>query len=161
MSAELDQERLRYIENFALAWKRMGLSAMSGRVLAYLLISDEDYVSTAQIAADLGTSQPAVSTSTRELLDAGQIHRHRIPGDRSHYFVADDDPWSVGLRQSPVQQAVRAAILPPPSIADELGERSRSRLRNASDYHVWLEQRSAALLEEWEAYKRNRDAAAD
>lgn len=160
---QLSDERRRFIERVATAWKRLGQQAMSGRVLGLLLTADEEYLSSSEIAEQLGVSQPSISNSTRSLLESGMVHRHYVPGDRSHYFAADEDPWAnAALRVQPESQlSMRAAVQPTSDLAATLGDRALKRLRNAADYQEWIWERRAELLAEWEEHKRERDGLQD
>ena len=66
---------------------------MDGRILGYLIIMNAPYISSAELGKVLNASAGSVSMATRRMVDAGFIKRHVVPGDRSHYFRADDDPW--------------------------------------------------------------------
>lgn len=85
--------RRQFAEDISLVWEMAGHSRMDGRVLGYLMIMNRPYISSADLAVALGASTGAVSMSTRRLIDTNFIRRHSVPGDRNHYFTAEQDPW--------------------------------------------------------------------
>ncbi|MDQ0779571.1 DNA-binding transcriptional regulator GbsR (MarR family)/transposase [Streptomyces aurantiacus] len=154
-----DWSREAFVEEVGLVWEAAGSSRMDGRIIAYLLITDVPYVSSAALARALRVSAGSVSLATRRLVEAGFIRRHAVPGERSHYFRADDDVWGSFLagerrhlnRQE--QLAERALALLGPE-----EEAPRRRLGNMRDYMRWLRDGHHELLAQWRTY---RSQAAD
>ncbi|RXZ70437.1 GbsR/MarR family transcriptional regulator [Agromyces albus] len=159
-----DRERRRreFAEDFGLYWEQAGSPRMDGRILGYLMIMKEPYISSAELAKVLNASAGSVSMSTRRMVDAGFIKRHVVPGDRNHYFRADDDPWGsflAGERRYLDRQ--RELIEHGFDIAGDDETDVRRRLRNGSDYMTWLAQYHRKMLGEWEAYKAERGLGDD
>ncbi|MEU9958547.1 transposase [Streptomyces sp. NPDC050982] len=148
-----------FVEEVGLVWEAAGSSRMDGRIIAYLLITDVPYVSSAALAGALRVSAGSVSLATRRLVEAGFIRRHAVPGERSHYFRVDDDVWGSFLagerryldRQE--QLAERAIELLGPE-----EEAPRRRLGNMRDYMRWVRGSHHDLLTQWRTY---RSQAAD
>ncbi|MGW2289679.1 transposase [Streptomyces phaeochromogenes] len=148
-----------FVEEVGLVWEAAGSSRMDGRIIAYLLITDVPYVSSAALARALRVSAGSVSLATRRLVEAGFIRRHAVPGERSHYFRVDDDVWGSFLagerryldRQE--QLAERAIELLGPE-----EEAPRRRLGNMRDYMRWVRGSHHDLLTQWRTY---RSQAAD
>ncbi len=67
-----------------------GLSPNSGRILGYLLMS-EDPVPFSELAQELDISRGGISENTRVLEDHGIIERHRASGDRRDHFRIRED----------------------------------------------------------------------
>lgn len=143
-----------FVEEVGLVWEGAGSSRMDGRVIAYLLITDVPYVSSAELARALRVSAGSVSLATRRLVEAGFIRRHAVPGERSHYFRVDDDVWGSFLagerrhldRQE--QLAERALELLGPE-----EEAPRRRLGNMRDYMRWVRGSHHELLTQWKAFR--------
>lgn len=156
---EREAYRLQFAEDISLIWDMAGVSRMDGRVLGYLMIMDRPYISSADLAKALGASAGAVSMATRRLLDTNYIRRHSLPGDRSHYFKADEDPWGSFLanerryfgRQIEALDAALRWLKP------EEGE-ARIRVMNGRDYLEWIDEYHNKMLGDWREYKRARDA---
>ncbi|MFT4122402.1 MAG: MarR family transcriptional regulator [Microbacteriaceae bacterium] len=157
--------RIAFAFDFATMWTGSGASMMDGRVLGYLMIMRQPYISSADLARVLTASSGSVSMSTRRLVDAGFIKRHIIPGDRSHYFHADVDIWGswlAGERRYLDRQRARIqdgmALL---EGSDDPGDQDAlRRMRNGRDYMAWLRDYHYKMLEAWEAFKAERDQGA-
>ncbi|MDR1388149.1 MAG: MarR family transcriptional regulator [Propionibacteriaceae bacterium] len=151
--------RRQFAEDLSLIWEMAGTSRMDGRVLGYLMIMDRPHISSADLAQVLHASAGAVSMSTRRLVDMRFIRQHSIPGDRRHYFKAEDDPWGSFLSNEhrffdrEIETLGQAMELIGP---DEPA--ARRRLRNGRDYLTWISAYHNKMLADWESHKRERDA---
>ncbi|MGW4032990.1 transposase [Streptomyces sp. NPDC004838] len=151
-----------FVEEIGLVWEEGGSGRMDGRVVAYLLITDVPYVSSAELARELRVSAGSVSLATRRLVEAGFIRRHAVPGKRSHYFRVDDDVWGsflAGERRYLARQEQLAeqalALLGPEE------ETPRRRLGNMRDYMRWVQGSHHDLLTQWKAYRAQTAAPGD
>jgi DNA-binding transcriptional regulator GbsR (MarR family) len=155
--------RRAFADEFATMWSATGAPLMDGRVLGYLMIMRQPYISSAELAEVLAASAGSVSMTTRRLVDAGFIKRHAIAGDRSHYFNADVDIWGSWLaterryldRQ---RQTIEAGMALVADSDDPLDRDAYRRMENGRDYMAWLREYHHNMLEAWEAFKANRDA---
>ena len=152
-----------FVEQFAVMWEMAGSALMDGRILGYLMMMREPYISSADLGSALSASAGSVSMSTRRLVDSGFIARHVVPGDRSHYFRAEDDIWGswlAGERRYLDRQRVTIeqglAVLDP---ADERDEEVRHRLVNGRDYMTWVSRYHRKMLAEWQEYRDSTLAA--
>ncbi|WP_399880172.1 transposase [Streptomyces sp. BBFR51] len=150
-----------FVEEVGLVWEGAGSGRMDGRIVAYLLITDVPYVSSAELARELKVSAGSVSLATRRLVEAGFIRRHAVPGRRGHYFRVDDDVWGsflAGERRHLDRQeelAVEALALLGPE-----EEAPRRRLGNMRDYMRWIRGSHHDLLTQWKAYQAHADDVA-
>ena len=159
---EREAARRQFAEDLSLIWEMAGTSRMDGRVLGYLMVTDKPYVSSAELAAALNASAGAVSMATRRLLDTQFIRRHSVPGDRAHYFQAEEDPWGSFLsnerryfdREIRVIEGALKQLKPYEADA-------RVRLTNGRDYLRWVMEYHHKMLGDWEAHKRERDSRAE
>jgi hypothetical protein len=149
-----EQELSDFVEEFALNWASMGSPRMEGRVIGYLLITDKPYLSSDDLAAALSASSGSISTATRRLVEVGFIKRHVVPGDRSHYFKADDDLWGYFLSRE------RRGLLRQRDLFNDALEggtvvdpRARLRLTNARNYMEWLYDYNRVMLSDWQEYR--------
>jgi DNA-binding transcriptional regulator GbsR (MarR family) len=158
---EREMERREFAEQFGVAWAQTGGPRMEGRVIGYLMVMREPYISLSDLAAVLNASAGSVSTTTRRLLDTGFIRRHVIPGDRNYYFCAHDDMWGTWLAGERRHLAAQAQMFERELelIDDDDAEvaAARRRLINGRDYMQWLMGYHKKMLADWEAYKDNRD----
>ncbi|AWB87698.1 GbsR/MarR family transcriptional regulator [Mycetocola zhujimingii] len=158
---EREMARRQFAEDLSIIWEGAGTNRMDGRVLGYLMIMDRPYISSADLAAALHASAGAVSMATRRLLDTNFIRRHSVPGDRSHYFRAEEDPWGSFLateknhfdREIEVIEDALELLGPDESAA-------RVRLTNGRDYLHWIHGYHHKMLADWQAHKHERDARA-
>ncbi len=145
----LTEEMRAFIEDFAENWYDGGYGRMEGRVMAYLLVTSAPLVSSGELAQALGIATGAVSMATRNMVALGFIRRHRLPGDRSHYFAADDDVWGGFL------SGERRWVFRMESVLDQAGDRlplnapARHRVLVAREYMRWLGTYNAQMLRDW------------
>lgn len=154
----LDGPASTFVEEFGLVWHTANNPRMEGRIVGLLMIVDAPFLSSAQIARLLHASAGAVSTACRALVDMGFIKRHVIPGDRNHYFRAEDDIWGgfLAAERSYLVRLAAAISLGFDAVDDDCSGPVR-RLTNARNYMHWLAGYHRKMLGDWQAY---RDAVA-
>lgn len=159
-SVERELARRQFAEDLSLIWEMAGTARIDGRVLGYLMIMDKPFISSADLAEALHASAGSVSMATRRLLDTNFIRRHSVPGDRSHYFRAHDDPWGSFLANErryfdrEIEVIDDALKEVGPDEAD-----ARVRLTNGRDYLQWVMGYHHKMVADWHAHKAERDAA--
>src|ERR1700678_3712778 len=134
-----EELRSNLVEEMGLVWTELGSPRMQGRVLAYLMLSNAPYVSSAELAAALHASGGSISTATKVLVDEGFIKRVGIAGQRSFFFRAEDDVWGAFLATE--ARYLRRRQLFAERALQALGredDRPRTRFLNMQDYHEWL-----------------------
>lgn len=151
---ELDQETADFIDRFTDAWELMRGKRMPGRVLALLIISDRPQISAKQLGRLLNASDGAISMATRALVTSGYINRVSVPGERSHYFKAEDDVWGNFLSREKVALHRMSEVLRS-GMSTERGSNPSTarRLRNGSRYMAWVNQYHQNVLEQWHTYR--------
>ncbi|MGU3411645.1 GbsR/MarR family transcriptional regulator [Microbacterium sp. M1A1_1b] len=167
----LDPVRQAFVEEFALMLgEGAGMPLTDARVLGYLIMTRAPYSSSSDLQAALGASSGSVSMATRRLVDSGFVKRHTVPGERSHYFRAETDVWGSWLaserkyldRQRDVIARGLAVVEQDGRTADgDVDAPVRERLRNGRDYMQWLHGHHRKMLEDWEAFKADRDSTTD
>jgi len=80
-------------EQMGLFLEQVGWPRMSGRVLGWMLLADEQEVSLDELADSLGVSKASVSGATRLLEQLGAIERVPRCGTRKAYYRLADDVW--------------------------------------------------------------------
>lgn len=151
---ELSDEIRAFIDRFTDAWELMRGKRMTGRVLALLIITDEPYLSSADLVRLLETSPGTISTATRALLGSGYISRVSAPNSRGSLFRAEDDVWGAFLSREKLGlqrmgEVLREARTTPPGAAPAPAR----RLRNGSRYMAWVDQYHRNVLEQWQTYR--------
>lgn len=98
MSTETDDPlalaQAQFIEGWGALGSAWGISKTMAMVHALLLISDEP-LSTDDVMAELGISRGNASTTLRELVGWGLIHKLVRKGERREFFEAEKDVWTV------------------------------------------------------------------
>lgn len=151
-----------FVEELGLLFEQLGHRRMDGRVLGYLMLSTDPYVSTAELMSELGASAGSISSATRALSEPGFIRRVPVPGSRSHYYRADEDVWGAFLSSEHRFFALRRRLANSVLAALEPeNELVRKRMENMHDYFEWLETYHQKMYGDWEAYKAARDRDRD
>ncbi|MDR2381984.1 MAG: MarR family transcriptional regulator [Bifidobacteriaceae bacterium] len=154
----LECQRRQFAEDLSLIWEMAGTSRMDGRVLGYMMVTDQPFLSSAQLAKLLQVSTGAISMATRRLVDMRFIRRRSVAGDRSHYFACEEDPWGSFLSHE--HQFFDREIATIEAAIEAFGpgnDEARRRLVNGRDYLQWVALYHAKMLLDWEAHKRERD----
>ncbi|HEY0188745.1 MAG TPA: MarR family transcriptional regulator [Cellulomonas sp.] len=155
---ELDAAAHRFVEEFALTWEASNHPRMEGRIIGLLMIVDQPYLSSQQIATLLRASAGAVSGATRRLIEVGFVKRHVVPGDRNHYFRVEDDIWGSFLAGERAYLRRLGQVIEDGFAAAEQADGPRRRLANAQHYMEWLSGYHRKMLTDWQIY---RDAHTD
>ena len=151
----MDRNTERFIERMGQRFERDGLPRISGRMLAYLLLSDREQ-SLDELAEALRVSKASASTNARLLQRQGVLERVTRPGDRRDYYQVVESPYTQMLDQTLVRVRELRDLVRSGQDTAEAGDRHvRRRLEVfAGFFHLVLENLTAAQ-EQWE----ERDAA--
>ena len=144
-----DDERLRYVERFALVLVDAGMARMPARAFVAILMSDPGRMTAGELAATLRVSPAAISGAVRYLLDTGFVHREREPGSRVDAYAVAKDVWSdiyfQRLLQAPAwENVVREGV-------DLLPKRSpgRARLEETAEFFAFIRAELPKMMEKW------------
>jgi predicted transcriptional regulator len=149
------EEVLRFVERFAIVLASAGMARMPARVFAYALIDDADRYTATDLAEALRVSPAAISTSVRDLVNAGLLGKQREPGDRTDtYVLHDEDIWSeIYLnREGLLEQFERLA-----AEGIELVGRGRPggrRLAETAAYFAFMRKEMPELVERWRKHRQ-------
>ncbi|TSI12842.1 GbsR/MarR family transcriptional regulator [Brevibacterium aurantiacum] len=152
--SELTPDIRNFIDRFTDAWEMMRGKRINGRVLGLLIITDEPYLSSADLGRLLNASNGAISTATRALVGSGYIKGVSLPNSRSRYFKAEDDVWGNFLSREKLALTRMSEVLRS-GLSTEPGSQPgpARRLRNGSRYMDWVDQFHHNLLEQWRTYR--------
>lgn len=106
----------RFIENWGDISALWGVSKSIGRIHALLFVVQQP-LSMEEVAQRLQISHGNASTSIRDLLAWGVIHKSHKPGERKTYYEAEQDPWT--WFHTCIRERRRREVLP---VFDRLGE---------------------------------------
>ena len=144
-----DDERLRFVERFALVLVDAGMARMPARAFVAILMSEPGRMTAGELAAALRVSPAAISGAVRYLLDTGFVHREREPGARVDAYAVAKDVWSdiyfQRLLQAPAwESVVREGV-------DLLPKRSagRARLEETAEFFAFIRAELPKMMEKW------------
>jgi DNA-binding transcriptional regulator GbsR (MarR family) len=146
-----------FVEETGLFFEQMGLPRMAGRVLGWLLVSDPPHQTLNQLKETLTASKGSISTMTRLLIQVGLIERVSLPGQRRDYFRIKPHVWSQLIEQR-LFQVTALRRLAEQGLGLLEGERPpvKQRLEEMYDVYAFFERELPALMERWEAERRER-----
>lgn len=156
---EHERARREYAEEFGVFWENSGSPRMEGRVVGYLLIMEQPFISSADLATVLNASAGSVSMTTRRLVEIGYVKRHAVAGDRSHYFRMENDVWGSWLAgERKYLEKERELLERGLELVNPDDTTATQRLLNGRDYFIWVQSYHRKMLADWEAVKAERDA---
>lgn len=125
-----------------------GLSRISGRVWAYLLICEPPQQTAAGLAESLHASRGAISGAVRLLETAGLIRRTTRRGDRREYFhVPPGSIISVLNSRLPVTTMWRELADHGLDLLADRTPEQRARLQEVRDVYAFMETELPSMLE--------------
>lgn len=134
-------------EQLALVLSGHGMQRMHARVLAALLATDQDSVTQAELAEDLGASLGSVSGAITQAIDVGLVERVHVAGSRREHYRLHDDAWArLFTRNNHVFDAVFAAAQKARDAVDS-GSPAHRRLTDMCDFYGFILAEMPALLE--------------
>ncbi len=141
----------RFVEDLGLFFEALGQTRMAGRVLAALLLADPPDMSSQDLATYLSVSSGAISTSTRELIRLGLIHRVSIPGERRDYFRADVGTLPRLLRERlGVVRRMHELMERGEDLVRDKDPDVRRRLQEIHAFSEFFEEEIEAVLARWD-----------
>ena len=100
-----DDDLLQFVEEVAVAFERMGLFRMAGRVVGWLLVCEPAHQSADELAAALQASRSSISMAMQLLQRSGAVERYPMPGSRRTYYRLTPGFW---LREAEEKAAMAA-----------------------------------------------------
>lgn len=148
-------DKLRYVERFAIALVDTGMARMPARVFSYALIDDADRYTVGELAEALRVSPAAVSVAVRDLVRAGLLSKERQPGERSDtYVMSGDNVWSdIYLQRSDLLGRFEQLAAEGVELLGTDGPGGR-RLADTRGFFAFLRREFPVLLERWQEERR-------
>jgi DNA-binding transcriptional regulator GbsR (MarR family) len=148
-------------EEMGLFFERMGGQRMAGRMIGWLVVSDEPHFTASDLARVLKASKGSISTITRQLEEGGLLERFTLPGERSAYFRLRPQWWVRLLeRRTAVISQMRSMIERWLGKFEGSSAGRAERLTEMRAFYAFLEQELADLMERW-LTERRREVAGD
>ena len=159
--ADRQHQQKHFIEEGGLAFEKLGLPRMAGRVLGWLLVANPPHQSHKELAEVLAASKGSISTTTRMLIQVGLVERVSLPGDRLDYFRIKLGAWSSLMEQRMGQiSAIRQLAERGLELVDRTNSEQCQRLQEMYDLHAFFEQQWPQLLDNWQQ-KRQQQLQSD
>lgn len=145
----MDTATDRLVERVGQRYEARGLPRTAGRIVAYLLVSEEP-CSQEVLAEALQISRGSVSTNARLLEQASLIERVTRPGDRRDFYRVPEDmyervleQWLEGLR------GMHALLVR--SLSEGVGgsEAVRKRIERLAEFHEHMVEEIEGAGERW------------
>lgn len=137
-----------FVEDLGLLVEELtGLTRMSGRILGWLMTSDASGVTMPDLTAALHTSKSAISTSTRQLIQAGLIERRSVPGQRRDAYRLRPHLWarllmSEAEKYSRFQHVAEEGMI----LAEEATEEGQAAMREMAQLNAYLAEEVPRLI---------------
>jgi DNA-binding transcriptional regulator GbsR (MarR family) len=152
-----EKKLLECAEEMGLFYERLGGPRMAGRLVGWLMVSDEPHFTAADLAAVLQASKGSISTTTRLLEHGGMLERFTIPGDRKAYFRLQPNWWiPMFKRRTAVLAQTKAMVEGWIDRLDGTSADRLSRLAEMREFYAFLEREMPALLERWLTERKER-----
>lgn len=90
---QLSDKQLELIESLGVLGENQGMSPVTARISALLMVSDKLELTFDEIKDTLGLSKSATSTSINFLLQTGKAKYITKTGDRKRYFMSNIYEW--------------------------------------------------------------------
>lgn len=150
-----DEAVLRFVEQFALVLVQAGIPRMPARVFAYVLATDADRHTAAELAAGLRVSPAAISGAVRYLVQVGLLGKEREPGSRSdQYRVYDEDVWSAIMsQQEPLLKRTEEVLASGLELLDPDAPGGR-RVSETLEFYRFVRADLQAMVERWREHRR-------
>lgn len=148
-----------FIERMGLEAERDGMPRIGGRVLGYLVTSDEPS-SLDTIAEALQVSRASISTNCRMLEQLGAADRMSLPGDRKDYYVLSPrfpDRFFDHVRtQSERKVAIAEKALHELPDDEQI---ARERMETWRQFHAFILEELEGIARRWHARSSEPDAS--
>jgi DNA-binding transcriptional regulator GbsR (MarR family) len=150
---EPGDDLLGYVERFTAVLVAAGFPVMPARVFVALLISDQGRLSAAELAQTLQISPAAVSGGVRYLIQAGLVHKERVPGSRRDYYRMPPSLWDDLLRMRDQVMARWIALVREGISLVGPDSPARDRLADQADFLEFATRELAGVAERWEQHR--------
>ncbi|TVQ43374.1 MAG: MarR family transcriptional regulator [Saprospirales bacterium] len=151
MIKNLNKEQLRFVEKLARNLDSLGLSKISGVIIAYFIFSNRDELEFDELVEQLNVSKASISNNLRTLEKIGFIYRYRKSGQRkSYYQLGALDMKTMMMERMKSIEAFRDIMKKGVELSSDENENTQRFLRGITHFYDWLLQEFPAMLEYYE-----------
>lgn len=146
----MDQQH--FVESLGLLVEALtGLTRMSGRILGWLMIGDAPAATMPDLTEALHTSKSAISTSTRQLIQAGLIERKSVPGQRRDVYQLRPDAWSrLLLWEAQKYARFRDLAEQGLDLLEDASAEQKKAMQEMADLNSYLAEGVPRLIAQWQ-----------
>jgi hypothetical protein len=156
----MNEGKAQFVEEMGQYLGSLGMTPMSGRMLAWLLICDPPEQTAAELSESLRASRGAISGAARSLETAGFIRRSRRRGDRREYFSVPPGGMRVLLSGAgAIYHRLRVIAGHGIGVVADLPPPKRRRIEEFHDFVAYIERVFPSLIEEYVARLDDRPPA--
>jgi DNA-binding transcriptional regulator GbsR (MarR family) len=151
----MDKEALKLeTEHIGLYFDRLGLPPLSGRVLAFLMISDPPYRTFDELVEHLQASKSSVSNSLKMLEQMQIISYKTLPGDRRRHFTVVPEKWYALIEVSDKIRTLIQVFRYVMEVREQAGDDFGQKLEETRDFYLFMEIELPRLFSRWEERKK-------
>jgi len=137
------------VESVSLMFEEFGFPRMAGRIFAFLILSEEPYVTQSDLTDLLQASTGSVSTMVRLLEQLGFVERVSLPGHRRDRFKLRRDPL-VEMSKRRIEGAIHMIdIIEKAKHHKEIGPVATDRLERAESFYRFFHVEMELSLVRW------------
>ncbi|WP_329012166.1 GbsR/MarR family transcriptional regulator [Streptomyces sp. NBC_00690] len=148
MTEEDQQRHLRFAEQLATLFDGV-LPPMAGRLLGTLLLAEEGWLSSKELADRMEASQATVSTMGRLMIRWGMAERTVSPDTRRDMFRLSDGAWLSIFRENRRKVSEVVQVLDEQLTDPGLTDLARARIREMRNFYAFVRARDAITAHEF------------
>ena len=143
-------ERQGYVERLAAELTAVGFPRMPARVFTALLVTDDGWLTSAELADQLRASPAAISGAVRYLEQINVVFREREPGSRRDRYRLYDDVLINSIRMR--DQSLQRLLARFKEGVGLLGEDTPAgeRMAETLDFFTFMTSESEGLVRRWQ-----------
>ena len=149
----MDTDKKEFIEEAGLLFEGFGMTRMAGRVFGFLIVCDEDAVSFEGIKEAIHASKGSISSTTKQLSNAGLIEKTLLPGDRKTYYRVSKDNVGSILKARLDMFIKFSSVLEKGRNLKEREDEVSEWLTEVSTFYSWVGDQINKIIDKWENEK--------
>ena len=144
----------KFIEKSGIFFENLGVSQMSGRIIGYLMISDNPLQSLTEITERLGVSKSSVSTAVKGLVNMTMVIKKGRPGSRMDYYELNSALFSSVVKAKSSAVIKFQKIVVEALELNNIENERRELLREMMFFYDFFLEEFPKIFVKWEAHKK-------
>ena len=148
-----DRNKESFIEESAILFESLGLTRMSGRIIGYLLVMEEEIISFNDLTMALKASKSSISTNLHMLMNANFIMMKTIPGDRKTYYsLKHDVEWTdIMAKELKSLKIFRMLLNKAYTLRENKKDKTSLWTQSAIKFYEWISKEMIILLDKYKS----------